>query len=130
MIQQQKESTLYPIQSKRQYRSLIPQKTLQPQCSTTGTTDTGALHQQLLKECKATSQLIHLSNLIQNQNQHTKRGESHHSSTTRRKKRKRSTNVSSHSAKKIPAKKKRRTTTSSSSSSSKSSSSSTSSTTS
>nr|UHK05850.1 MAG: ORF1 [Torque teno midi virus] len=130
MIQLKNKNMMFPIQSKRQYRYLIPQKTLQPQCSMTGTTDTGALQQQLLKECKATSKLIHLSNLIQTQNQHTKKEEPCHSYTTHKRKRKRSRNVSSLSAKKVHAKSHKRRKISSSSSSSSSNSSSNSSTTS
>ncbi len=39
----------------------------------TGTTGEASLHQQLLKECKKTSHLIHLSHLMQTQNLHPKK---------------------------------------------------------
>ncbi|AAU94915.1 ORF3 [Small anellovirus 1] len=71
-----------PIQSKKHYKLLTQQKTLLPQCSMTGTTDGVALHQQLLKECNKTSQLIHLSNLIQTQNQHPRKKDYYQSSAT------------------------------------------------
>ncbi len=63
---------LYPLTSKRQYKSVTRKNKVPTQHSTAGTTDEALLQAQLLKECARTKQLIQNLNLIQKQYQKEK----------------------------------------------------------
>lgn len=78
--QKHRANMMYPIQSTRMYKLGTLKNKKPVPSSMPGTGDEDLLHQQLLKECQATSQLIQLSNQILH---HQKRKESHRTSTPR-----------------------------------------------
>ncbi|BAF76075.1 hypothetical protein [Torque teno midi virus 5] len=121
MTQNTKETFPCPVTCKKQYKYQIQKNKAQKPCSMTGITEGALLHRQLLKECKKTSKLIHLSNLMI-QKHPPKRTDAQRNSSSTKHTKKRSRDVSAHSAKKIPAKKKKRASDSSSTSSSSNSS--------
>lgn len=123
-IQNYKDLMKYQIPSMQAYKLLTRQNKKLPVSYTHGISDVDTLQKQLLKECKKTSQLTHLSTQMQTCLQRKRKGNKQdQSSLSPKKKRKKSTNLSSHSAKKISSKshKHKRKTSSSSSSSSSSS---------
>ncbi len=127
-IPHSKLSMTLPIQSKRQYKSLIQKNRKQPISCTAGTTEGDTLQKELLKEYLKTKKLIQISNQMQTASTSLcqERKRKRHSKHTN-KRQKKSRTLSSVSAKKIPSKKSNKHQTSSSSYSSSSNSSETSS---